>query len=120
MADTTTTGSAHERGAHERAVPRHATATHGQADKPQASPMEADKKRLAEEREKRASDQLEREKKRGTPTPTQEECDLAKLGYHPQLADDGSGPDPNDKLNTVAHIGGGAPYATRQMQAAKP
>jgi hypothetical protein len=77
--------------------------------------MEADKKRLAQEREERAKQAAEREKKRGTPTPTQEELDLIKLGHHPQLADDGSGPDPADKLNTVQHVGG--TYSHRQMSA---
>lgn len=80
--------------------------------------MAEDKKQLAQEREQRAKDIAEREKKRGTPTPTQEECDLAKLGHHPELANDGSGPDPNDALNTTKHIGGkpAGEYATRHLQ----
>ena len=57
----------------------------------------------------------ERYKNRGTPKPTQEECDLMKLGHHPELADDGSGPDPTAATNTVKHIGG--KYDTRQMTA---
>lgn len=81
--------------------------------------LEADKKRLQEEREERAKQAAEREKHRGTPTPTQEEIDLVKLGHHPELANDGSGPDPADKLNTVRHIGAKPPgeYPTRQMSA---
>ena len=76
-----------------------------------------DKKHLAEEREQRAKATAEREKNRGTPTPTQEELDLMKLGHHVECAPDGSGPDPNDKLNTVKHIGGkpAGNYDTRAM-----
>ena len=36
------------------------------------------------------------------PTPTQEECDLAKLGVPIELADDGSGPDPHAESNAKA------------------
>jgi hypothetical protein len=81
--------------------------------------MADDKKKLAEERDQRVKDNAEREKKRGTPTPTQEEIDLIKLGHHVELADDGSGPDPNDERNTVKHIGGkpAGEYSTRSMQA---
>jgi hypothetical protein len=39
----------------------------------------------------------------GTPTPTQEECDLAKLGVPLEThADDGSGPSPEFKLVNIA------------------
>lgn len=87
----TTREPAHQRGGNaERAKEREAT----------------DKKRLQQEREERAKQMAEREKNRGTPTPTQEELDLIKLGHHPELANDGSGPDPADALNTVTHIGG--------------
>lgn len=80
---------------------------------------DADKQALAKEREERQKATAEREKHRGTPTPTQEEIDLIKLGHHVELANDGSGPDPNEKLNTVRHIGGKPPgeYNTRSMQA---
>lgn len=85
--------------------------------------LEADKKRLQEDREERAKQMAEREKHRGTPTPTQEEADLIKLGHHPELANDGSGPDPADAVNTVQHIGAKpkaekpGEYPTRQMSA---
>jgi hypothetical protein len=86
---------------------------------PLAGRREADKKKLAEEREQRAKEHAEREKKRGTPTPTQEEIDMVKMGHPVELANDGSGPDPNEATNTVKHIGGKPPgeYATRQMAA---
>jgi hypothetical protein len=76
-----------------------------------------DKKKVQEERDQRVKDMAEREKKRGTPTPTQEEADLLKLGHAVELADDGSGPDPNDERNTVKHIGGkpAGEYSTRSM-----
>ena len=63
---------------------------------------------------------------KGRPTPTQEECDQAKLGMHPELTPDGSDPDPN--LQPVAaaptatrqmEAGHAAPYQTRQASAAK-
>jgi hypothetical protein len=77
--------------------------------------LNEDKKRLAQERDERQKQMAEHEKNKGTPTPTQEECDLAKLGHHPELANDGSGPDPTEKSNTVQHIGG--KYSHRSMQA---
>lgn len=59
------------------------------------SSEEAAKKQLAADREaqeKRVADADERQK--GTPTPTQEENDLAKLGLSVQdKEDDGSGPE---------------------------
>jgi hypothetical protein len=71
------------------------------------------------------------ERMKGRPTPTQEECDKIKLGEHVELSDDGSGPDPNEALSTVQHVGespeqkkrhaeshgGGAPYKTREATA---
>ena len=77
-----------------------------QRSKVAADRLNEDKKRVAQEREERAKQIAERDKHRGTPTPTQEECDLLKLGHHVELANDGSGPDPNENLNTVRHIGG--------------
>jgi hypothetical protein len=48
----------------------------------------------------------------GTPTPTQEENDLAALGVHTdEHADDGSGPSPQFKLVNTA---------TKQSEASKP
>ena len=84
--------------------------------------MSEDKKRVAHEREERAKQAAERYKNRGTPTPTQEEMDMIKLGHHVELANDGSGPDPNEARNTVKHIGGKhsdkpSEYPTRQMSA---
>ena len=94
------------------------------AVKPDEQRLEHDKKSIADEREARGKAIAEREKNRGTPTPTQEEADLLKLGHHPELAKDGSPPDPNEALNTVRHIGakpsdkekpGSGDYSTRSM-----
>jgi hypothetical protein len=50
----------------------------------------------------------------GTPTPTQEENDLAALGVHTdEHADDGSGPSPQFKMVNTAH-------ETKQSEAHKP
>jgi hypothetical protein len=73
-----------------------------------------DKKRLAEERDAREKAQAEREKHRGTPTPTQEENDLAKLGHHIDPARDGS-PEEGAVQERQAVAGGQANYETRQM-----
>ena len=75
-----------------------------------------DKKKLKAENDARQKATAEREKNRGTPTPTQEEADLLKLGHPVELAADGSPPDPNDpsaktKEATAQHSGG---YSTRQ------
>ena len=102
-------------------------ASEPKSDKAAADRMNEDKKRVTQEREERAKQMAEREKNRGTPTPTQEECDLLKLGHHPELVADGSGPDPTEKLNTVRHIGAkekekssnNPEYQTRQQTAAK-
>jgi hypothetical protein len=87
-----------------------------QRQQDEKSRLESDKKRLSEEREQRAKQQQERESKKGTPTPTQEECDLLKLGHAVELADDGSGPDPNMPKQDEQQ---GKPYSHRQMSAAR-
>jgi hypothetical protein len=97
-----------------------------QADKKAAEDRKAaedkrladDKKKLAEEREAREKAQAEREKHRGTPTPTQEEADLAKLGHHVDLAKDGS-PEEGAVQERQAVAGGHANYETRQMGSLK-
>jgi hypothetical protein len=50
------------------------------------------------------------ERPKGRPTPTQEELDQLALGHHVELSDDGSGPDPVEKLNTVRRT-----YQHRQL-----
>jgi hypothetical protein len=82
-----------------------------------------DKKKLAADREARDKQMAEREKNRGTPTPTQEEADLLKLGHAVELAPDGSPPDPNvnppagkKERDMEGQHGGG--YQTRQAQPA--
>jgi hypothetical protein len=82
--------------------------------------MAEDKKRLAEERDKRQKDREEHLKRtRGTPTPTQEECDLLKLGHHVEIAKDGSAEDPNVGFTQKQLVGSGhgSGYETRQMGA---
>jgi hypothetical protein len=104
--------------------PSHAPPAPASAPAPAAKPashadrMADDKKKLQEDRDQRAKEAVERDKKRGTPTPTQEEIDLVKLGHQVELANDGSGPDPSDERNTVKHIGGkpAGEYSTRSMQ----
>jgi regulator of protease activity HflC (stomatin/prohibitin superfamily) len=76
------------------------------------SRMEADKKKLGEDNATRQKAMAEREKQRGTPTPTQEEADLIKLGHHPELAKDGSPEDPNVGFGTRPKT-----YEDRQMRA---
>jgi hypothetical protein len=78
--------------------------------------MEESKKALEQQNEKRAKEAEERAKKRGRPTPTQMENDLAALGHHPELEPDGSGPDPHDQRALQAEHAGG--YQTRAMAAA--
>ena len=73
------------------------------ATEPKNAQLEADKKKLGEERERRAKATEEREKNKGTPTPTQEEADLLKLGHPVELAYDGSGLDPNSPPVPGAH-----------------
>jgi len=62
---------------------------------------------------------------RGTPTPTQEELDAIKRGEHPELAADGSGPDPLNEANEearkkafVTHRQGQATHTTQARPAA--
>ena len=60
----------------------------------------------------------------GRPTPTQEECDLAKLGVPlDEHEDDGSGPSPTFKTvierNSEAQKPSGGGYATRSQEPAK-
>jgi hypothetical protein len=57
----------------------------------------------------------------GTPTPTQEECDLAALGQPmDEHADDGSGPSPVMKMtierNSEAQKPSGGDYRTRNLE----
>lgn len=74
-----------------------------------------DKKKLAAEREHRAKVQAEHQEMMvGTPTPTQEEADLIKLGHHPDLAPDGS-TDPYNTEQAEASGTSGKPYSNRQM-----
>ena len=68
----------------------------------------AAKEEIQKEREQRAKNIAEFEKRQGKPTPTQEENDLAALGVHIEThEDDGSGPEPKVNL-------------TRQVEAEKP
>jgi hypothetical protein len=78
-----------------------------------------DKKKLEQDRADRAKTAEDRRKARGTPTPTQEEADLIKLGHHPQLAPDGSPPDPQVvPTKQMEPASGGRGYETRQSGAA--
>jgi hypothetical protein len=81
-----------------------------------------DKKKLAEAREAREKAEAEREKHRGTPTPTQEEVDLVKLGHHIDLAKDGSPEEGVVVEGKEATAGSRAAYETRQLSSppAKP
>jgi hypothetical protein len=76
----------------------------------------AAKKKLADDKTAREKASKEREKAAAstTPTPTQEENDLAAMGVHvAEHADDGSGPDPN------AHAPDAHGHTTKQMEAGK-
>jgi hypothetical protein len=76
----------------------------------------AAKKKLADDKAAREKAMKEREKAAGeiTPTPTQEENDLAAMGVPmTEHADDGSGPDPNVPQDKDA------PH-NKQTEAAKP
>jgi hypothetical protein len=83
--------------------------------------MSEDKKTLEQQNAERQKVTEERNKNRGKPTPTQMECDLMKLGNHPELEPDGSLPDPNHPSPTAAkkevHAGSGGSYSTRQQTA---
>jgi hypothetical protein len=81
-----------------------------------------DKKKLAAEKEAREKQAAATAKAMGRPTPTQEELDLIMLGNHPELSDDGSGPDPNhpSPLAQTKHVEashGSGGYSTRQSSA---
>jgi hypothetical protein len=79
-----------------------------------------DKKKIAADNEARAKFYADRAKHLGRPTPTQEECDLIRLGNHIELSPDGSPPDPwntgQSKESAAANHGGGG-YAHRQSTA---
>lgn len=79
-------------------------------------------RKYAQDREKQSKEQAEqRASMQGTPTPTQEEADLAKLGLYPDLAPDGSTDPcapPATKQATAEHSGGG--YTTRQAHPKTP
>jgi hypothetical protein len=85
-----------------------------------ADPAAAAKALRAEEQkavEKSLADYKERTK--GRPTPTQEECDLAKLGApveHKQ--ESGAGPDP--RATRQMESGAGGAYQTRTAAAKEP
>jgi hypothetical protein len=82
--------------------------------------MADEKKKLAAEREAREKAAEERAKTRGRPTPTQEECDLAARGLHPELSPDGSPgerPAGHETRHIEAGSGGTAGYQTRQSTA---
>jgi hypothetical protein len=71
------------------------------------------KEQLAKSNEAKAKSVEEAYAHGGTPTPTQEESDLAALGVHTdEHADDGSGPSPEFRLVNVAR--------TKQSEASKP
>jgi hypothetical protein len=55
-----------------------------------------------------------KEMTKGRPTPTQEECDLIKLGAHQKKSKSGAGPGWATRMMAAS---GGATYATRQMRA---
>lgn len=80
---------------------------------------EAARKQLAADKELKKAQDEHIAKRKGTPTPTQEECDLLKLGQHPDLAEDGSEEDPNVGFGVTRHMEGskGGGYATRQSTA---
>jgi hypothetical protein len=76
--------------------------------------LAADKER-SEASRKEATEKLSK----GKPTPTQEECDRAKLGeFVVDKEDDGSGPDVHHEKNLEVQRGGKPQggYATRDMQ----
>jgi hypothetical protein len=84
----------------------------------QDAKMAEDKRKLAAQKEAREKQHAEIERRKGRPTPTQEECDLLKLGNHPELSDDGSGPDPFNPpepgQEEESGKRGGAAYSHRQ------
>lgn len=88
-------------------------------DKAAEARSQAARKQLADDKEAMKAQQEQRDKNKGTPTPTQEEADLLKLGEHPDLAEDGSAEDPNVGFGVTRHMEGskGGGYATRQSTA---
>lgn len=90
------------------------------ADDPKAKATENAKKRAAEGKEARDAGDAQRAAiAKGTPTPTQEECDVACSGGYPELAEDGSGPEQTQTKQVEAGKPGGG-YATRQSTAQHP
>jgi hypothetical protein len=79
------------------------------------------RKQLASDAKDKQAREKQIEAMKGTPTPTQEECDLLKLGEHPELAKDGSMEDPNVGFgvhrNMAADHENRGGYATRQSTA---
>jgi hypothetical protein len=74
--------------------------------------MAEDKKKIADENKARVEARAAHDKVfLGRPTPTQEECDLIKLGHAVELEPDGS-TDPYSSKAMEAEHGGG--YKTRQ------
>jgi hypothetical protein len=89
--------------------------------------MANDKAALEQQNALRQKQAEERAKYAGKPTPTQMECDLAKLGNAPELEPDGSPPDPNNQpINPYPEKkelhsgGGGGSYQTRQVGSERP
>ena len=79
-----------------------------QGERNRSQRMEQDKQNVAQNREQLAKVQEEqREAHKGTPTPTQEEADMIKLGHHVELAKDGSEEDPNVGFTQEQLVGGG-------------
>jgi hypothetical protein len=86
------------------------------------------KEQLAKSNEAKAKSVEQAYAHGGTPTPTQEENDLAALGVHTdEHADDGSGPSPQFEMVNTAHTkkqseakpSGGGNYQTRAASPAK-
>ena len=76
------------------------------ADDPKAKATENAKKRVADGKEARDLQDVQRAAMaKGKPTPTQEECDIAVSGGWPELEEDGSGPEQ---------------HQTKQIEAGKP
>lgn len=75
---------------------------------------ETAKKRMAENKEARDVGDAQRAAlAKGVPTPTQEECDIACAGGHPELAEDGSGPPDAAAQKRQVEAGRGGGYQTR-------
>jgi hypothetical protein len=86
------------------------------ADDPKAKATENAKKKVADGKEIQSVQEAQRAAMaKGTPTPTQEENDIACSGGYPELAEDGSGPETVQARAMEAGKSGG--YATRQSTA---